>query len=133
MSQVLAAQDVGYVGSADVLLLEAGSLGAEAGAEEGDEVAVGEPGPSDPQQPAWCICTKCKEMPTDIERKRRGQLLDSCVSMLPHMNAHIMQGGVLRLARRIWNDIRAVADRPDPGEDNKQFRLVSIGQRIWEE
>ena len=38
MSQVLAAQDVGYVGSADVLLLEAGSLGAE----EGDEVAVGE-------------------------------------------------------------------------------------------
>ena len=42
MSQVLAAQDVGYVGSADVLLLEAGSLGAEAGPEEGDEVAVGE-------------------------------------------------------------------------------------------
>ena len=42
MSQVLAAQDVGYVGSADVLLLEGGSLGAEAGAEEGDEVAVGE-------------------------------------------------------------------------------------------
>ncbi|CAL8258387.1 unnamed protein product [Arctogadus glacialis] len=37
-----AAQDVGYVGSADVLLLEAGSLGAEAGPEEGDEVAVGE-------------------------------------------------------------------------------------------
>ena len=42
MSQVLAAQDVGYVGSADVLLLEAGSLGAEAGPEEGDEVTVGE-------------------------------------------------------------------------------------------
>ena len=42
MSQVLAAQDVRYVGSADVLLLEGGSLGAEAGAEEGDEVAVGE-------------------------------------------------------------------------------------------
>ncbi|CAL8363129.1 unnamed protein product [Boreogadus saida] len=52
-----------------------------------------QPGPSDPQQPAWCICTKCKEMPTDIERKCCGQLLDSCVSMLPHMDAYIMQGG----------------------------------------
>ena len=52
-----------------------------------------QPGPSDPQQPAWCICTKCKELPTDLERKCCGQLLDSCVSMLPHMDAYIMQGG----------------------------------------
>ena len=86
---------------------------------------------SDPQQQAWCICTKCKELPTDLERKCCGQLLDSCVSMLPHMDAYIMQGGVLRLARRIWNDVRAVADRPDPGEDNKQFRSAPSGSLLF--
>ena len=92
-----------------------------------------QPGPSDPQQPAWCICTKCKEMHTDIERKCCGQLLDSCVSMLPHMDAYIMQGGVLRLARRIWNDVRAVGDRPASGEDNKQFRFAAYRQFVvWQ-
>ena len=42
-----------------------------------------------------------------------------------------MQGGVLRLARRIWNDVRAVADRPDPGEDNKQFRSAPSGSLLF--
>lgn len=38
------------------------------------------------------------------------------------MEAYVLQEGVLRLARMIWNDLRAVADLPDVGEDNRQFR-----------
>ena len=42
-----------------------------------------------------------------------------CLHDASHGRIHNAGGGVLRLARRIWNDVRAVADRPDPGEDNK--------------
>ena len=49
------------------------------------------------------------------------------------MEAFILQGGVLRLARRIWNDLRAVADLPDAGEDNHQFRHASYRQFVaWQ-
>uniref|UniRef100_A0A672NKW5 P2X purinoreceptor 7 intracellular domain-containing protein n=1 Tax=Sinocyclocheilus grahami TaxID=75366 RepID=A0A672NKW5_SINGR len=58
-------------------------------------------------QPNWCVCQRCREMPSDIERKCFGQLPDFCISILPHMDLYILEEGVLRLARRIWNDIRA--------------------------
>ncbi len=35
--------------------------------------------------------------------------------MLPHMEAYILQEGVLHLARHVWNDIRVATDLPDQG------------------
>lgn len=81
-----------------------------------------------PNKPEWCVCMKCREMPTDVERKCCGQPPQHCISLLPHVDIYI-----LRLARRIWNDIRAREDPPNPGEDNKQFRHVAYRQFVvWQ-
>ncbi len=49
------------------------------------------------------------------------------------MEAYILQEGVLRLARRIWNELLAVADLPDPGEDNRQFCHAAYQQFVaWQ-
>lgn len=86
-----------------------------------------------PNKPEWCVCMKCREMPTDVERKCCGQPPQHCISLLPHADIYILNEGVLRLARRIWNDIRAREDPPNPGEDNKQFRHVAYRQFVvWQ-
>ena len=91
------------------------------------------PGPPVPGQPTWCVCSNCQEMPTDLERKCCGQHPDSCISMLPHMDLFILPEGVLRLARRIWNDIRAEADAPEAGESNRPFRYAAYRQYVvWQ-
>ena len=83
-----------------------------------------------PEQPTWCVCTHCKDMPTDAERKCCGQTPENCTSLLPHMDLFILQEGVLRLARRIWNDVRAEEDAAEPGEANKQFRYAAYRQYV---
>ncbi|XP_055039100.1 uncharacterized protein [Misgurnus anguillicaudatus] len=84
-------------------------------------------------QPSWCVCQRCREMANDIERKCCGQLPEFCISMLPHMELYILEEGVLRLARRIWNDIRAVQDLPDLGENHRQFRHAAYRQFVvWQ-
>ena len=92
-----------------------------------------QPGPPVPGQPTWCVCNKCREMHTELENKCCGQDPVYCISMLPEMDAYILQGGVLRLARRIWNDIRAVDDPVEVGESNKQFRYAAYRQYVaWQ-
>lgn len=81
-------------------------------------------------QPSWCVCQRCREMPTNIERKCCSQFPDTCVSSLPHMELYILDEGVLRLSRRIWNDISAIQDLPDPGEGNKHFRYAACRQNV---
>uniref|UniRef100_A0A673LFX2 P2X purinoreceptor 7 intracellular domain-containing protein n=1 Tax=Sinocyclocheilus rhinocerous TaxID=307959 RepID=A0A673LFX2_9TELE len=72
-------------------------------------------GPPLSRQPSWCVCANCREMSSDLERKCCG---------LPHMEAYILQEGVLHLARRIWTDIRAVPDAVEAGKSNRQFRYT---------
>lgn len=49
------------------------------------------------------------------------------------MELYILDEGVLRLSRRIWNDIRATQDLPDPGESNRQFRYAAYRQYVvWQ-
>lgn len=86
-----------------------------------------------PGQPTWCTCQRCKEMPTDLERKCCGQCPEYCVSTLPHFELYILDAAVLRLSLRIWNDIRAVQDAPDSGESLKQFRHAAHRQFVvWQ-
>ncbi|XP_065153424.1 P2X purinoceptor 7-like [Paramisgurnus dabryanus] len=70
----------------------------------------------------WCVCSNCRDMPTDIERLCCGQHPDSCISKLPHMDFYILDEGVLRLARAAWNDIFAVDDVQEPGEEQRSYR-----------
>ncbi|XP_073723657.1 P2X purinoceptor 7-like [Misgurnus anguillicaudatus] len=84
-------------------------------------------------QPTWCICSRCRAMATLVEMKCCNQQPDMCVSTLPQMEQYILQEGVLRLARTIWNDLRAVADVPEEGEDNRQFRHAAYRQYVaWQ-
>lgn len=83
------------------------------------------PDPRPPQAPGWCICSNCKNMPTLLEQKCCQQVPQNCISRLPHMDLYILNEGTLRLARRIWNDLRAEVDGRDIGETNRQFRYAA--------
>ncbi|XP_038136202.1 P2X purinoceptor 7-like [Cyprinodon tularosa] len=96
----------------------------------------GPPGPQ-PQppaaQPTWCVCTNCKEMPTDIERKCCGEPADSCIAMMQHMDEFILLEGILYFAGRIWAEVRAEADVVGPGESNRRFRHAAYRQFVvWQ-
>lgn len=79
------------------------------------------PGPPNPQTPSWCVCRNCRNMPTLLEQKCCQQQPQNCISLLPHFEVYILQEGALRLARRIWNDLRAEVDGQEMGESNRQF------------
>lgn len=79
------------------------------------------PGPPNPQTPSWCVCRNCRNMPTLLEQKCCQQQPQNCMSLLPHFELYILQEGALRLARRIWNDLRAEVDGQEMGESNRQF------------
>lgn len=84
-------------------------------------------------RPEWCVCNNCREMPTDIEKKCCQQHPQFCISKMPHMEAFILEEGVLRLARRLWNDLRALFDESVPGDDNRQFRHAAYRQYVaWQ-
>lgn len=46
------------------------------------------PGP-DVQAPDWCVCTKCREMPTEIEKVCCGK--ENCISLVPVSNIYAYQ------------------------------------------
>uniref|UniRef100_A0A8C6U9R1 P2X purinoreceptor 7 intracellular domain-containing protein n=1 Tax=Neogobius melanostomus TaxID=47308 RepID=A0A8C6U9R1_9GOBI len=81
-------------------------------------------------QPPWCRCAHCREMPTDIEKKCCLHPPEHCISTVPHVETYIIQKGVLRLARQLWNELRAMVDGPDHGEDNRQFRHAAYRQYV---
>ncbi|KAK7933903.1 hypothetical protein WMY93_004799 [Mugilogobius chulae] len=87
------------------------------------------PGPPNPEQLRWCVCSNCKPMPTLLEQKCCGETVN-CISMLPHMDLYIVQVGVLRLARRVWNDLRAEMDAQELGESHRQFRYAAYRQFV---
>ncbi|KAF7221502.1 uncharacterized protein [Nothobranchius furzeri] len=87
-----------------------------------------QPGPCPPQSPSWCVCLQCRNMATPLEQKCCQQQPQNFTSLLPLLNE-----GALRLARRIWNDVRAEADIRDPGESHRQFRYAAYRNFIvWQ-
>uniref|UniRef100_A0A1A8CCW0 Gypsy retrotransposon integrase-like protein 1 n=2 Tax=Nothobranchius kadleci TaxID=1051664 RepID=A0A1A8CCW0_NOTKA len=92
-----------------------------------------QPGPCPPQSPSWCVCLQCRNMATLLEQKCCQQQPQNCTSLLPHMDLYILNEGALRLARRIWNDLRAEADIHEPGESHRQFRYAAYRNFIvWQ-
>ena len=39
--------------------------------------------PSTGSAPEWCYCTRCREMPSDMEKMCCGNTKDKCISILP--------------------------------------------------
>lgn len=72
--------------------------------------------------PRWCRCNRCRDMSTDIENKCCGMTEVTCISRLPHMSLYILDEHVLRLSRRLRNDIYALHDTQGPGDDIREFR-----------
>uniref|UniRef100_A0A8C5GJD6 P2X purinoreceptor 7 intracellular domain-containing protein n=1 Tax=Gouania willdenowi TaxID=441366 RepID=A0A8C5GJD6_GOUWI len=88
---------------------------------------------SEIMQVVWCVCNNCRDMPTDVECKCCGQQPEACISILPHMAAYILQEGHLRLASRIWNDVRGLDDLPNRGESSKQLHHAAYRQYVmWQ-
>ena len=42
-----------------------------------------EPGPSQAGWPSWCVCQRCREMPSDASRVCCGMRPDLCTSLMP--------------------------------------------------
>lgn len=81
----------------------------------------------------WCVCGKCREMNTDLERKCCRQHPQKCLSMMAYMDYYILDEGVLRLARAAWNDIFALVDNAEPGMEQRQFRHTAYRQFVlWQ-
>ncbi|KAL7394960.1 hypothetical protein ABVT39_007775 [Epinephelus coioides] len=72
--------------------------------------------------PQWCRCTRCRLMPTDIQNKCCRMDEANCISRLPHMALFILDEHVLHLSRRLRNDIYALHDTQEPGDDNQEYR-----------
>lgn len=59
----------------------------------GQSVPTAPPAPPVPGQPLWCVCKRCREMATLVENKCCNQPPHWCVSIIPHMEALVLQGG----------------------------------------
>lgn len=91
------------------------------------------PGPTAPQVLRWCICKNCRDMPTDLEKVCCRQPPRQCISKMAYMTYYVLEEGVLRLARTFWNDMLALTDTPEPGEEMRQFRHAAYRQYVmWQ-
>ena len=92
----------------------------------GDQAAA-QAGPA----PEWCVCTNCRDMPTDREKLCCGQSPENCISGLPQFNLYCLDAGNLRIHRRYRDDVLVVARDREPGDDNKEFRYAGYRQYVF--
>lgn len=94
------------------------------------------PGPAPAPGPhalRWCVCLNCRDMDTDIEKVCCRQPPDQCVSKFAYMTYYVLEEGVLRLARTFFNDMLALTETPEPGEEMRQFRHAAYRQYVmWQ-
>ncbi|XP_077869143.1 uncharacterized protein LOC144360125 [Saccoglossus kowalevskii] len=65
---------------------------------------------SSTNNPEWCICRNCRQMPTQAERRCCRRQPESCISGLPDFQLLILNEAVLASARTYRRDILAVDD-----------------------
>ncbi|WAR13170.1 P2RX7-like protein [Mya arenaria] len=97
--------------------------------------AARQPGGYHPQPgdavPNWCICGRCREMPTQSERRCCGKA--KCLSLYPDFDLLILHERVLALARIFRRDLLVFEDDVDLMRANRhqayrQFTLWSYGR-----
>jgi hypothetical protein len=79
----------------------------------------------------WCTCGKCRDMPTDRERKCCGQDPVHCVSLLPHFTQYCLDEGYLRIHRQYRENLTALGNVREPGEDNRECRHAAYRHYIF--
>ncbi|XP_063043366.1 uncharacterized protein LOC134437765 [Engraulis encrasicolus] len=87
-------------------------------------------GPVFTGQPCWCVCGRCREMPTLVERKCCREPPATCISRVPEMEAYVLDEGGLSLARVLWNKLSPVADPQDDAEYARQYRHAAYRQFV---
>nr|XP_022297957.1 P2X purinoceptor 7-like isoform X1 [Crassostrea virginica] len=75
------------------------------------------PSPEQPQPmpgvPAWCTCSRCRDMPTEEEKVCCGRSPEHCTTLLPDFHVLCLDEAVLALARLYREDVLAL-----PADDN---------------
>ncbi|KAH3797624.1 hypothetical protein DPMN_151208 [Dreissena polymorpha] len=95
-------------------------------------VARGEGGyhpPEGAESPDWCVCGKCREMPTQAERICCEREPRHCFSLLPDFTVLVLDPAVLRLARLQRRDILLLDDADE--EDTAQGQQTCCLQTIY--
>lgn len=83
--------------------------------------------------PWWCTCQKCREMPTDVEKKCCQQRPEHYISITAHMELFCLEPGILRLARGLRREYLGLDDLKDPGQDDREFRHAAYRQFVlWQ-
>ncbi|XP_014670482.1 PREDICTED: uncharacterized protein LOC106811407 [Priapulus caudatus] len=67
--------------------------------------------------PDWCVCTKCRTMPTEAERICCGR--EQCLSTLPDFSIIILDEAVLAIARMYRQDVLVLAEDADVRKANR--------------
>lgn len=84
----------------------------------------------DPEELHWSMCGHCRDMATDIKKVGCRQAPEHWIS---NMAYYKLDEGVLRLARGAWNDIFAINDHQEPGEEQRQYRHSAYRQFVlWQ-
>ncbi|XP_071792702.1 P2X purinoceptor 7-like [Asterias amurensis] len=85
--------------------------------------------------PSWCVCTHCREMPTQQEKLCCQQRPNRCISNLAIMRHLVLDNHLLELARLHRNDLLGQNDLP-PGEHdiyNRRLRHSAYRQYVlWQ-
>uniref|UniRef100_A0A8W8MMK5 P2X purinoreceptor 7 intracellular domain-containing protein n=1 Tax=Magallana gigas TaxID=29159 RepID=A0A8W8MMK5_MAGGI len=69
--------------------------------------------------PNWCVCSKCREMPTEEERVCCRQTPSNCLSTLPDFDLIVLDPLVLMVARRYRQDVLAAGEDDDFNRSNR--------------
>ncbi|XP_062595875.1 P2X purinoceptor 7-like [Saccostrea cucullata] len=86
-----------------------------------------QPGSESRTAPSWCICTYCREMPTDREKVCCGKTRQNCQSRLPDFYTVVLDELVLEVALRYYNDVLA---EPRDENINRSRRYAAYRQFI---
>ncbi|XP_078022366.1 P2X purinoceptor 7-like [Epinephelus lanceolatus] len=91
----------------------------------------GAPQPAGMPDVPWCICGRCRDMPTDLEKLCCGEEPNYCVSQLPHFSLYCLDEDNLRIHRRYREDLLVVRPAREPGDDNREYRYAAYRHFIF--
>ncbi|XP_052696150.1 uncharacterized protein LOC128174701 [Crassostrea angulata] len=86
-----------------------------------------EPHDSTVTAPSWCICSNCREMPSEREKVCCNKPSQSCISRLPDFQTVVLDELVLEVAMRYHNDVLA---EPRDENFNRSRRHTAYRQYI---
>ncbi|XP_070554571.1 P2X purinoceptor 7-like [Ptychodera flava] len=86
--------------------------------------------PPSANQPSWCICSHCREMPTLPERKCCNKQPEFCISEITVLRQVCLDDTILAISRAYRNDMLATQDDDDFNKSNRHaaYRMFILWQ-----